>query len=238
MLSLKTRPGYPSDKAQTAHSSLTFNHCNLSFLSYPISKALSTFSSTGNSRIMTCVVGMTQTSKPLNSLSLSRDSGGIVCLVRSTVVKYFKQLDINTNGNFLAFVVDKKLFGSTNDVLLICAYVPPEFSPFCGVFGVDNGVSLLEEYVTDCLQASGNLPILLCGDLNSRTSNICPLRFDDSHIYDAQHGTDDGTLKCNSEDVVLNSYGKMLLNMCSAFGLCIMNGMCNGDLQGLLHIHI
>ena len=36
-----------------------------------------------------------------------------------------------------------------------------------------------------------------------------------------------------SEDTVLNSFGKRLLNMCTAFGLNIFNGVCNGDLQGL-----
>ena len=41
----------------------------------------------------------------------------------------------------------------------------------------------------------------------------------------------DETLRC-SEDSVLNQYGKMLLNLCIAFGLNIMNGVCNGDLQG------
>ena len=34
------------------------------------------------------------------------------------------------------------------------------------------------------------------------------------------------------ENTVLNSFGKKLLNMCTAFGLNILNGVCNGDLQG------
>ena len=163
-----------------------------------------------------------------------RDSGGIVCLVRSTLVQYFRQLDVKNDGNFLAFIVDKKLFGNTTDVLFICAYVPPEFSPFYNVFNVENGISLLEEFITDCSQASGDLPVLLCGDLNGRTSNILPERYDESYIYDARHNNDDETYTRNSEDTVLNNYGKMLLNMCSAMNLCIMNGVCKGDQQGSL----
>ena len=70
--------------------------------------------------------------------------------------------------------------------------------------------------------------ILLCGDLNGRTSNEFPVgqSDDDGYIYPV-----DETLRC-SEDSVLNQYGKMLLNLCIAFGLNIMNGVCNGDLQG------
>ena len=38
-------------------------------------------------------------------------------------------------------------------------------------------------------------------------------------------------MRC-SEDSVLNPFGKKLLNMCTAFGLNILNGVCNDDLQG------
>ena len=36
----------------------------------------------------------------------------------------------------------------------------------------------------------------------------------------------------NSQDNEENGYGKTLLHMCSAFGLCILNGSCKGDLHG------
>eukprot|EP00745_Piridium_sociabile_P020326 TRINITY_DN31284_c1_g1_i9.p1 TRINITY_DN31284_c1_g1~~TRINITY_DN31284_c1_g1_i9.p1 ORF type:complete len:213 (-),score=11.93 TRINITY_DN31284_c1_g1_i9:104-742(-) len=33
-------------------------------------------------------------------------------------------------------------------------------------------------------------------------------------------------------DKVLNNYGRHLLNMCTSLGLCILNGICNGDFDG------
>ena len=30
----------------------------------------------------------------------------------------------------------------------------------------------------------------------------------------------------------MNNYGKLLLNVCTSLSLCILNGLCKGDLQG------
>ena len=35
-----------------------------------------------------------------------------------------------------------------------------------------------------------------------------------------------------SLDSVVNNYGKLLLNLCTTFYLCILNGVCKGDFQG------
>ena len=51
-------------------------------------------------------------------------------------------------------------------------------------------------------------------------------------LLDVHCHKDTNLLTRNSEDSEENGYGKMLLNMCSTFGLCILNVTCKGDLHG------
>ncbi|KAK7493905.1 hypothetical protein BaRGS_00014787, partial [Batillaria attramentaria] len=154
-----------------------------------------------------------------------RDSGGVVCMIRSEVMPFVRNISVGGYRNFLSFIFYKRLLDSPSDVLFVCAYVPPECSRFYSVFDIDNGIELLEDYLTDCMQTTGVMPILLCGDLNSRTSSICPEYYDESDLLDGVSSSDDVQFKRQSEDSTLNTYGKNLLNMCSSFGLCIMNGV-------------
>ena len=39
-------------------------------------------------------------------------------------------------------------------------------------------------------------------------------------------------LNRKSQDNVVNYYGKLLLNLCTTFDLCILKGVCKGDIQG------
>ena len=75
--------------------------------------------------------------------------------------------------------------------------------------------------------------MILCGDLNGRTSNRFP---DTSSIINSQHApythVETGPISRRSENKTLNSYGKELLNMRVALDLWIMNYVCNGDPQG------
>ena len=158
-----------------------------------------------------------------------RRSGGVLCLVKKDLAPFVKELTCD-RGNFLCFLLNKKLFGLDRDVLYICAYVPPENSSYYTACDIENGILLLEEIVTDIILSLDDVYIILCGDLNGRTSNICPniLEEDNNGIMQKE----DTIVKRCSEDKVLNSYGKRLLNMCTVFGLYILNGICNGDLQG------
>ena len=75
--------------------------------------------------------------------------------------------------------------------------------------------------------------MLLSGDLNSRTANIFPELYDNTNEPEFQHTSAPlNTFSRKSEDSIHNNYGKMLLNLCTAFNLCILNGMCKGDHDG------
>ena len=64
----------------------------------------------------------------------------------------------------------------------------------------------------------GDIYILLCGDLNSKTANEFHISQSENDVF--ARAVEETPVRC-SEDSVLNSYGKKLLNMCTAFGLNI-----------------
>jgi hypothetical protein len=168
--------------------------------------------------------------KPAVKLSKQgRRSGGVMCMIKNTFLPFVKSIDVQYT-NFCVFLVDKLLFGTPKDVLYVCVYLPPEGSPFYAFFDVDKGVSLLEECLTDIV-LKNYAYIILCGDLNSRTSNISQDSFE-HFIPDTQFRSNSFTDNRSSQDKCLNNYGKELLNMCTTLSLSILNGVCNGDRDG------
>ena len=160
-----------------------------------------------------------------------RRSGGIVCLVNNDIRKYVKLLNVDYE-NVLALRIDKCVLKSPKDVLFICAYIPPEGSPFYSFFDVDNGVACLEDCLAECLLTQGDVSIILAGDLNSRIADCSPLLITDNVIDSLHDSMPASADKRCSEDKVTNSYGKLFLNLCTAFSLTILIGMWNGDRQG------
>ena len=64
------------------------------------------------------------------------------------------------------------MFGLQKDVLYVCAYFPPEGSPYYNYCDVENGIGLLEDCLSDCMINLNDIFVILSGDLKSRTSNI------------------------------------------------------------------
>ena len=160
-----------------------------------------------------------------------RHSGGIVCMIKKGFLPLVRKVDCAC-ANHMCFVLDKSLFGVTNDVLFICVYVHPENSPFYTAHDIVDGISCLEDCIADTLLTLNDVDIMLCGDLNGRTSNIIPIFLDTENLHHYCNSSPFHTLIRHSEDAVLNSYGKKLYHMCSTLGLCMFNGLCNGDPQG------
>jgi hypothetical protein len=129
--------------------------------------------------------------------------------------------------------LDKDFFGFSKNVLLLCSYVPPENSPFYRMSGFENGIDMLEDCIVDKLLFLGDVDVLLCGDINARTSNNLPNIMSERDLSNSHLKEDiEKDVRRCSQDKILNSYGKKLLNVCSVIGLYILNGVCNGDLKG------
>ena len=172
---------------------------------------------------------------PLPAIKLEqnkgRRSGGVLFLVKNMFVPYVKQVKVKSR-TFGAVIINKVLFRCDKDILYVFSYVPPKGSPYYVHFDCGDGLSLLEEFLTECLLIHTDVYILLCGDLNSRTSNFSQQDQDITDILLFNHLSQPVSVNRTSEDSVLNDYGKLLLNVCTAFDLCILNGKCYGDLQG------
>ena len=67
---------------------------------------------------------------------------------------------------FLCFVLDKNILGFDGDVVLLCAYIPPENSTYYDLYDNGNGISILEDILTDVLLSLDDVYLLLCGGLN------------------------------------------------------------------------
>ena len=159
-----------------------------------------------------------------------RRSGGIAALVRTNLLSLVREEECRYDY-ILLFIIDKECFGLLKDTLFVCVYIPPTGSPYYRAAGTDNGIGVLEECLAE-LQLSNDVHILLCGDVNARTSNT-PYKVNNSFQTPEAHFHKDMDLFTrHSEDNEENGYGKMLFHMCSVLGLCILSGSSKGDLHG------
>ena len=49
-------------------------------------------------------------------------------------------------NNILVFIIKKSVFGFNKDVVLVCAYLPPEHSPYYKHSKIDSEVCILEQF--------------------------------------------------------------------------------------------
>jgi hypothetical protein len=176
--------------------------------------------------------GFTVFCQPAVKLSVAgRPSGGVVCLIKNEFIRFVKQIKVNV-GPFLLFVISKEVFGLEKDVLYVCAYIQPEGSRYYTFLGVEgDGIAMLENCLIDHALAENDYYVFLSGDLNARTSNVSQQITQDYDTFDDLHRDSVDSVRY-SQDSTLNGFGKSLLDMCTALNLCIMNGMCHGDLKG------
>ena len=133
-----------------------------------------------------------------------RKSGGVLRLIKNELVPYVREITCD-RGHFLCFLLGKMLFGFDSDVVYICAYVPPEKSPYYTTFEIDDGISLLEESLADVMLSSGDVYILLCGDLNGRTANEFHTSQSENDVF--TRPVAETPTRC-SEDTILNLFGR------------------------------
>lgn len=170
---------------------------------------------------------------PAKKLSIQgRGSGGVMLLVKKCFSRFIRNIDINYE-NIIVIEISKLLFGTDTEMYLICTYLPPVDSPFYEVSDFNNGISILEHCLLDILEKFGEVAVIICGDLNARTSNENPV-YTDLAADSLTQGSTCPTSTRQSQDQTLNDYGKLLLEFCSVFDLSILNGNCNGDENGHL----
>jgi len=159
-----------------------------------------------------------------------RLSGGVALLVRKALAPYVQRIHVELD-NIIVVKLSSTLTGTTFDIFFIGAYIPPENSVYYEETDIYNGISMLEDCLLDLYKDYGDVPVVICGDLNARTgllnfSNVDPI----GDLYNVVDASDDDDVSqdymCRvSKDTTVNSFGRFLLSMCNEFGLVILNGL-------------
>lgn len=159
-----------------------------------------------------------------------RLSGGVGFLIKKNLCDYVQRIETEFD-NFIILKLSKRLLGIATDCLLIGCYIPPENASYYNETDIYNGVSLLEDCVLDVFREHGELPFLVCGDLNSRTaSEQAGISDPIDNIHEMTEKTDthpanDVNTQRSSRDLKKNVFGRFLLRVCEEFDLCILNGI-------------
>ena len=166
-----------------------------------------------------------------------RFSGGISLLVKSDLRKGIKILN-SSHEEFLWWKVDKNFFKLEDDIYVCSMYLPPQSSCYQKHKTTDY-FSRLEDEI---LKYNSLGKIILCGDLNARTSiepdyivnNKNPLDLASAHFSPDTDTSIHKFTRCSRDQAIpnCNSNGKQLINLCKEFDLRILNGRCLGDSMG------
>lgn len=149
-----------------------------------------------------------------------RRSGGILVLVRKTIAALCVQIRVE-QPNVIVLELNKIIFGHDENTICIFCYLPPVDSPAYieSEYGV--GIELLEHCVADLYSTRAAFSLFICGDFNARTGQSNSKDISN----DAGLGQEPGEfLERSSIDLVVNNFGRSLLNFCEAVGCSILNG--------------
>ena len=164
-----------------------------------------------------------------------RSSGGIVVLVRNYLSNIFSELPEKFQHG-IGLMVNEKLCGKR--FILLFVYVPPYGSNIY-IAGENNGVVLLETYISKIRQIYKNIDLVISGDFNARTKSWPDYILDDDVAYiplPEDYEVDTFCTRRNSQDQhgEVNAHGKSLLYLCCLHNVHILNGRTVGDRTGNL----
>ena len=160
---------------------------------------------------------------PAEKLSkMGRCSGGVVICIKKKFQQFIKQIDTNI-ANVLCVKISKNVFGCYNDVLLIGLYNHDVTSVFYKNKDYDCTLDLVEQFILSQLDTNNrDLDFIVVGDFNARISNWSYVEEDDDNV---RHKNDIKYYERNSEDDVVNNFGKKLIQFCTMFDFTPINGL-------------
>ncbi len=160
-----------------------------------------------------------------------RESGGTAILVKNEIKKHINK-QLSSSDDCIWMKLDRKYFDLKQNLYLCCSYLIPEKSSIFSWKSLDV-CQLLERDVSKYSKLGD---IYICGDLNSRTGNDLDYVYkdgNDPHIsHPPGYSPDNFDVKRCNQDLIINSYGQWLLDLCISLKLCILNGRSIGDLTG------
>ncbi|WP_419608110.1 endonuclease/exonuclease/phosphatase family protein, partial [Thiolapillus sp.] len=170
-----------------------------------------------------CFADFVQFSRPAVKLSdQGRRSGGVLILVKRTLENFVEIIDL-TLDNIVLLKLDRTVFSSDRHVILCGAYVCPPDSPYYkhSQGAITSSISVIEQCLLDCAEKFEQSYFLLCGDFNARTGNLNnSLQEDEEDIHEFIQSELCGHRQ--SQDKIVNAFGRMLLEMCATCNLTIL----------------
>ena len=164
-----------------------------------------------------------------------RRSGGVLVIIRSALARYVTLVPCNHDNIVIIRLKDV----ICKDLLIINVYIPPADSPYYKDKEVKNNILLLDDVLMDIIEEFPAAALLICGDLNARTSNW---NVHGANVSGGAGGDDEAEeIECccssyvkprSSLDKTINQFGKMLIDLCETYHLCILNGSVQGDADG------
>ncbi len=116
--------------------------------------------------------------------------------------------------------------------MLGTVYLPPKNSSYIKQNGLDN-INVLE---MEIMKFKKEAKLLICGDLNARTSTLPDHISNDSlDTYiplPRQYNCDVEMRNRNNMDKKTNDFGKSIIDICIGNNLCLINGRVQGDFLG------
>ena len=162
-------------------------------------------------------------------------SGGILVLYKEQHRSGIEILKSNSD-DYLWLKLKKEHFNTDNDIYLCAVYDPPPQSTYSQRITKDP-LELIEEEIIKYSQSG---QILLMGDFNARISDAPDyiMNDDDEYLPIYDDYTYDQTIHTRySQDKVIDSRGKHLLEICIGNKMRILNGRCLGDTLGSYTCH-
>ena len=162
-------------------------------------------------------------------------SGGIIVYINKHILPGCARI-FTTFKDSVFIKLDKTLFSLERDLIVGAIYLSPAGSVI--YTEGESVVQLLEEKIAKIMDQHHDCDILLAGDFNSRTGHLEDYILSDNTDYipeidgNDNYDTDHFEVPRNSKDPEQNSFGRELISFCRSYGIHILNGRKEGDIDG------
>ena len=164
-----------------------------------------------------------------------RKSGGLAAAIKLSIVKHARVVTKPSKA-VQWLILDKKLLGLDQDILLGNIYIPPEGTRY-------TKPEYFIEIENELAQLCESRYVCLCGDMNGYTGTLADFLDDeravrdDNELYSFEDGIDSTYFdevdipmyRITSDKHRPNNYGHRVINLCKACNLLILNGRVGKD---------
>ena len=164
-------------------------------------------------------------SHKISDVKKGRASGGLLIYCKDHLAKYVQKTKVTPY--YIWLTIDKSIFFHLKKSVKVCiAYNPPETSKYCNK-------GLYDEISSELIMRANNKsPIILMGDLNSRTGELPDFENTAEKHMGYTVGRKTFPRLRKNQDKKTNNMGLKLLELCKSHDLQILNGRSIGDSTG------